>query len=501
MRFHHACSVAALLASLGTLPARADVTAAEVWADWQASLAGFGYQVQGNTAQSGAVLTVSDVTMTITAPGDGGTVSLSSDRLILTEQGDGTVAATLPATMPMVAALKGDDGAPVDLRLDTSQTALAMTVSGAPGNLAYAFSATELALTATRLAVDGAEVDLRAARLALTGLNGTTLATTGATTRSTAQNVTVASVTWDLDMINPEDATPLRVAGQMNGVAMTGTSVLPVGIDLQDQAALFAAGFAADLDLTHQGGSSDIQFATEGQLAGLKTRIGSGAMTLRIDPTMMDYRGSATGLGYEMRGGPVPVPLTAEIARAGANLLLPLQKSDDPRDFALGVTLGDVVVSDVIWSMFDPMRQLPRDPATLVLDLTGKARVTADLTDPARGPRDAAPGEIHALTLNDLTLRFAGADLTGTGAVTFDNSDTTTLPGMPRPEGVVDLKLVGGNTLLDRLIAMGLVPADQAMGVRMMMGVFGKMDGPDTLTSRIEMTRDGQIVANGQRIR
>ena len=53
-------------------------------------------------------------------------------------------------------------------------------------------------------------------------------------------------------------------------------------------------------------------------------------------------------------------------------------------------------------------------------------------------------------------------------------ADLTTFDGMPRPEGALDLELTGGNTLLDTLVAMGLLPEEQAMGARMMLGLFAR---------------------------
>ncbi len=493
--------VAAVLAMTTAIPAQADITAAQVWGDWKTYMEGFGYQVQAREAQAGNVLTVSDVTMSSQMPDDGGAVSVAMDSMTLTEQSDGTVAITLPASMPIAAAIKGEDGKPMDLSLDYTQTGMKMVASGAPGNITYVYSADELALVARKIVLGGAALDLRTARMALTGLAGETRRTTGTTTTSTGQTLTAATVGWDLDMTNPEDQTPVKVAGTMTGAAFNNTAVLPIGVDFQDLAAMMASGFAMDGALTHQGGSSDISFVTDGSASGMKTSSTGGDLTFRMDKAAMAYQGNTTGAKYEILGGPVQLPVIVDIAKAGFNLLVPVEKSDTPSDFALGLTLADVVVSDIVWAMLDPTGQLPRDPATLALDLTGKARITADFSDPAQIVPDAAPGEIHALTLRDLTLRLAGADLTGAGDFTFDNTDLTTVPGMPRPDGALDLKLVGGNALLDRLIAMGLVPEDQAMGMRMMMGVFGKMDGADTLTSKIEFTPDGQIVANGQRIK
>jgi hypothetical protein len=50
---------------------------------------------------------------------------------------------------------------------------------------------------------------------------------------------------------------------------------------------------------------------------------------------------------------------------------------------------------------------------------------------------------------------------------------------------------------------MGLLPEDQAMGARMMMGMFARPgDGEDTLVSKIEVDgASGSISANGQRLK
>jgi hypothetical protein len=189
--------------------------------------------------------------------------------------------------------------------------------------------------------------------------------------------------------------------------------------------------------------------------------------------------------------------------RSGFNLTAPVLKSDAEQDFAFGLQLGNFTMSDMIWGIFDPTGQLPRDPATIELETTGRALLSVDYLDSAAATEMAgSPGELRALTVNKLLVNVAGAVLQGSGDVTLDNTDTITLPGMPKPVGAVDLSLAGGNGLLDKLIAIGLFPQEQAMGVRMMMGLFSVPgDAPDTLNSTITFTEDGQILANGQRIR
>jgi hypothetical protein len=51
------------------------------------------------------------------------------------------------------------------------------------------------------------------------------------------------------------------------------------------------------------------------------------------------------------------------------------------------------------------------------------------------------------------------------------------------------------------LIQMGLIPEDQAMMPRMMLGMFATPVGDDMLTSTIEVNAEGHVLANGQRLR
>jgi len=73
---------------------------------------------------------------------------------------------------------------------------------------------------------------------------------------------------------------------------------------------------------------------------------------------------------------------------------------------------------------------------------------------------------------------------------------------MPAPDGSIDLRLTGANTLIDKLVEMGLVQDDQAMSARMAMGmVLKSAEGEDALEGTIAVTPDGKVIANGQRLR
>ena len=92
---------------------------------------------------------------------------------------------------------------------------------------------------------------------------------------------------------------------------------------------------------------------------------------------------------------------------------------------------------------------------------------------------------------------FAGS-VGSWGASSFTR-EATTYQGMPAPTGKLDLKVTGANTLMDKLVAMGLMPEDQVMGFRMMLSMFANATGEDELTSTLEF-KDKGFFANGQRL-
>ena len=74
--------------------------------------------------------------------------------------------------------------------------------------------------------------------------------------------------------------------------------------------------------------------------------------------------------------------------------------------------------------------------------------------------------------------------------------------GFAQDNTTLAVSIFGANGLMDKLVVMGLLPQEQAMGARMMLGLFAKPgDGPDSLVSKIEVDgATGGISANGQQL-
>mgnify|MGYP006299804397 FL=1 len=167
---------------------------------------------------------------------------------------------------------------------------------------------------------------------------------------------------------------------------------------------------------------------------------------------------------------------------------------------ALTVALRDLVLGEAIWSVFDPADALPRDPATLVLDIAGRLRfLTQPFSEEAMAGAET-PAELQHLDLNELRLSLMGARLTGTGAFTFDYDTPGPLgPDSPAPDGELNLRLEGAQELLQTLVRTGLLGEEQAMTMRMMTGMIAQPapEGGDVLTSEIVVRPDGTVLANG----
>lgn len=499
----------ALALCLPATAAFADLTAADVWADWKAYMTASGYEVSASENTSGGTLTISGLVakMPFGPEGADGTTRVGMDDIRFVEQGDGTVAIELPETTSVEVQMAPETGEKVDVTVTVTQTDPVMTAAGDPDDLTYDYSATTAALVMDKLTVDGvvipatvAKVDVKMNDLSYTVQTGVD------EMRQIDQRITAASVDYDFAFADPEGEGAFKMKGALQEVVLDGNGVLPLDSDPQDMNAMLDDGLDVTGVITTKGGNYDLSFnGPEGSGTANSTSDG-GAFSIAMGPAGLIYDVVQRNVNFNMLVTEFPLPMSFSAAEVGTSFLMPLQKGPEPQDFGMTVSLSELKVSDVIWGLFDPSGQLPRDPATLLVDLSGRAKVLFDFLDPAQAAvleqTGAAPGELAALTLNDLQLDAAGAKLTGHGSFTFDNSDTVTFDGMPRPLGGIDLSLTGGNGLLDKLVGIGLLPEEQAMGARMMMGLFAVPgDAPDTLSSRIEVNGAGHVLANGQRIR
>lgn len=502
----HLSTITAFAAlALGMSAASAQVTPEEVWQNWQDLSTSYGQTVKSTSAaRDGDTLRVEGAAVTM-EDGAGGSFSADFGTLNFKDLGDGTVEVTMADSYPIHVKAPATESAkrPIDVTVTVSQPGMKVIASGVATATSYAFSAPTMTINIDESADAAASTLDSKVDVTLTGLTAAYLV--GGTADAKTLDSTFALESLALVVVAKDTAEPIdlnftasvsdlsgRTKGTFLGVAAMEniSQALKAGLNVDGGFSYGKTKF--DMNVTEEKGPTHVTGGAD-----------SGSVTVAVDKSRLAYSVGGKGMAMAISSPDIPFPeMKVTYGEALFNLMVPVAMSDVPEDFAFTAKLVDFAISDQVWAMFDPTGGLPHDPATIIIDTKGKAKLTVDLADNAAINALGAtlPAELHALDLTELKVKVAGAELTGTGSATFDNSDLTTFSGLPVPTGKVDLKLVGANTLLDKLIAMGFVSEDQAMGFRMMAPIFTVVgEGEDTLTSTLEF-KDKGFFANGQRL-
>ena len=500
--FKGARSAVCIAAIFAGSTAFADVSAQQVWDNWKDQMAmyGEGGVTIGSETMSGDTLTVTDLSIQMSDPESSITATLS--EIQLTELGNGTVSITMSEAYPMAVAI--DDGA-LAVNITARHDGMAIIVSGTQEVMEYALSAQSYAISVDSVEGDDAgEIKLNAAALTLTNLSGNYVTRTD-NLRRIDYEISAESLGLAVDVSEPGGSGMVIVNGTIADLTAQSKTAIPLDMDMDAPENAFLNGLSFEGGYTFGAANYDFDFSADGEEASGAATIQGGSLSAAMDIDGMLYDGETRGVSVLLNiPTELPFPIEAQLSAYGFALDIPLSRAEEPRDFAMAINFADLVVSNGIWNMLDPGEILPRDPATVSIELSGTATPFFDLLDPEQAEAAAMserPGELNTLSLDGLKLAVAGALVTGNGRFVFDNDDLQTFDGFPRPKGAVTLNINGVNGLIDKLIQMGLLPAEEAMGGRMMLGMFATPVGDDMLTSTIEVNDEGHVLANGQRLR
>ncbi|MFN2306410.1 MAG: DUF2125 domain-containing protein [Paracoccaceae bacterium] len=477
--------------------ALADVTAQDVWDQWQDSMStmGDGAVSVGSESYENGILTVSDVSLDFSD--DMSTVTVDMGDLVFEEQGDGTVSIAMADSYPV--SITSDEET---VNLTVVQSGVDLIAGGTPDAMSYDLTADQYAIILDSIegSTPAPEGDLRVAMNNVTG----TYAVSGDDLRDMSYDLSIDSVDLLADLTEAETDTTVLMSGKINSLLVDANVTMPPDADFEnapDDA--FAQGLAMAANYSIEGSDYIFDITETGQSTSGTISTGESMVDVSLDSDAMLYDVNVNGVQMQIETPDLPFPVDVSLADYGILIDMPLASTEEARDFALGLNLSELTVNEEVWSMIDPAGQLDHGPATVALDLTGEGKLFFDLMDPEQQQAAAMagmPGELNTLTLENLLISAVGANVTGSGGFTFDNTDLQTIPGVPRPEGSVTIDISGANTLIDNLVAMGLLPDDQAMMGRMMMGMFARSTGDDQLQSVIEVNEQGHVLANGQRL-
>ncbi|MDM7458548.1 MAG: DUF2125 domain-containing protein [Paracoccus sp. (in: a-proteobacteria)] len=306
------------------------------------------------------------------------------------------------------------------------------------------------------------------------------------------------------DETEAEGAAPERVATSLRieGLGMTGTGASPGGgltLDSDAGAALRAglsfegrveSGPISGTFASDQGDETGERQSSSGTFA-----LEAAALDLALSASGIIFGSTASNMAVELTDSNMGAPVSYQVADAKARVNMPLLADEAEQPFSLVYSLDGIMLDETTWAMMDPESSLPRDPASLAIDLDGTLMLRADLVDPEAGMEGEPPFQPRRLNVNRFAIDAVGASALAEGALTFGEDVT-------RPVGTLNADVTGLNTLLDTLVSMGLMPADQVMGARMMIAMFARpVDGDQNrLRTELEFRENGSIFANGQQI-
>ncbi|AXX99095.1 DUF2125 domain-containing protein [Profundibacter amoris] len=602
------CTTTAFVAALmATSPSWADVTAEQVWSDWQDMIESTGAKVTYDSAADDGILTINDLVVTVDeAP----KTDIRLGAVVLQETGDGSVQVLLPASGPIIIET-GSEKATLEQR----NTGFSLIVSGTAGDLTYRYAATEISLALTEYRKDDIRREGLKAQVALNDLSGMLHGrTTGL--RQLEQDFTLGKLAYMIDLTHPEKEISFTSEGSITNLqsdvnvaipeniktltmaeAMDNGLIMKGNIGYNDIAARFTYSENEDkITGSGESGSGDIRMSLQkgdNTVVEASESISFGPIRLRVDgdvadndmfnarfaldqlggrldmglpeniesfssgygetsmadlmnagfrvgvnlnydnldgavsfvrggeagsisaiSDMLDFgfslsremlRVSSASKGTEFNLETVDLPIGAirlVVAQTLQDFRLPLKTTPDPQPFVYHEEIRDLAISDNLWAMFDPDAQIPRTAITYVLNVSGLGNWLVDPFAPEFDTPGNTKGELHRLTLHELLLRGAGVELTGAGDFTFNNDDLDSYDGIPAPKGDLELKLTGGNQILDTLVKIGVLSDEDALGFRMALGLFTlKGDGDDTIVSHIEANGKGDLLANGKRLK
>ncbi len=480
----------------------AEVSAEDVWNSWKSYVESTGSSVTvGSQNDSGGALVLRAVRTRFEMPD--GTVSSTIELLEFRERGDGTVAITMSPDLPVSMSMKPEDGDAVDVAIIFRQSGLSIIASGEPDDIKFDYLASRVEMDIDKLIVDGEAVDATIGG-SLSDIDGSYALRKGDILEYDSE-MAAKELAYAVLFTDPETNGKFDLSGSMTDLKTNSTLRMPDALDMSDPTAMFRPEVSLEGRFSTGPSSSNAELVDGNDGFSVATSAQSNQLDVAISDGTISYGGGSTDVAYKVSSPQIPFPeVNINIAEVAARLAMPIIKTDDVKDFGFLLKLRDLKVDDAIWQVFDPGAVMPRDPLTFVVDVAGKMKWLVDISDPdaVEAFGGANPAYMEALAINDLELAAVGARISGTGDFTFDNSDLTTFDGMPAPDGSINLTLVGLNGLIDRLIQMGIMPDDQAMGMRMMLGLFARpAGGEDTLVSDIEVKPDGSVFANGQQLK
>lgn len=471
-----------------TAPAWAQsLSAKDAWEALNAFVGGAGGRLSATgLLRDGDGMVAQNVTL---GSGDGpGALDIRIPQVRLQPRGD-RVAIIPAATFQAISTI----GLPGERRVYsvTHDGEMLLSLTEAAIGLALNFGSLQVAKTeATR---GGRPLD-EAFSMVLSGLTGSTEVTL-ADPIGLQGRLTAALLSYDMrlretDLLQIEQDSQSETRDLVLEFDASGLGLMTDGPGFMARA--FQGGFSAEARLLSGPTRSVVNQSFGGQRFDftVDAESSSASVTLADGDVAME-----TGVQALSLTGTGQFPGAASATRFLFGFSMPIIATDTDRDFSLAMAMSEVRVDRNLLAMLGA-GDFAEDTITLETEITAQGRWLVEITDDP--PETDQPVDFSSVSLANLLTQVGSAMLSGSGSYAFaPGAIAAAGEGWPDGEGRFQFELRGGEALLNRLGAIGLIPPDQQFLARMMMNGLGRSIGPDHLQSDLVIGRGGSVTVNG----
>jgi hypothetical protein len=492
------------------------LTADELWAEAQRLAKEAGAPVTATTRREGDRLVLTDIAIPIGPTDDAADLRLK--RIDLQDRPDGTVAVLLPPSFPVTFDLRVNEPDFDLMTLTASAPDFSLVVSGIGDQAAFDLKVPSLTMSLEKIMPalgPTEEFDFNIA-LADLGVQHKMDLTTSAI--SIASSARLGTLHWDILADTDRQEEKFTASFDLSGVEGKLDAVVPPSVSRQRMREIdksenplpeilkaFNDGLTMQSGVSFEGFGLRVDVDSPAEKGTVEFTSASGHVKGRFDPEAAGYDISLGKTSMLARGLPeLEVPEVAmSVAEFGYGISFGIGDLVSPQEARVHARLVDLTLPPEIWAKSDPTGILGSEPMSYAIDILAHYALSPEMLQPGwkPDPNVFPPVDLVDVVLKELKFRGVGIVLDGGGSLTFDESDLVTYPDFPAPEGKVTITATGVNTLIDRLVAAGLVPDEELAGLRMGLMFIAKAGAtPDSLKSEVEFN-DKSFYLNGLKIR
>ena len=498
-----AAALCAISSIMGGLPALAQISAQDTWDNMVFYTGTFGSELTATLTETDNGLHASDVTVTFN-PNNENAAAIHFGDVTLVELPDGSVALEYPEKQQIKFQELGQgESEAATFRLD--RTGLIMKASGSPGDVTYTTTADmfEFELLEAQFESENTQLDKFEVAIFSQGLTATVRVNTTSGIEQTARHDQL-KFTMDIAQ-NGEERQTISYSARN---AETGYDIgfpenkfrwSELSSSLRD-GLKFGFNFGAEAS-----DATAIFHDPETPPILMEVSVENSLNAYALDLSGLQYKTEQQNLDlvFTEMSGDIP-PISTTLGKFGLQVLMPVLASETAQSTTIAAQAENLQIAALLWDMVDPEKNLPRDPMNFLIDLEYMITTNTGLFDLDKPNPGVEPTVmIDTVEIRDVLISGLGVNLVGDGKVAIDFDGMEPFSGVPNFGGKASFRLSGAYGLLERLLHMNFMTAEDAFGVRAALGMVMKPDGgPDDLVSEIEADREtGAITVNGLRIR